>query len=81
VGVKAEGKTAELSLPVPSPEATEDPTNSYSAATAARTGSRGGAEKADPRVLPSAGVRDAIPGMTRRSHVVPEQRMLRGCER
>lgn len=87
VGVKAEGVAAELSLPVSLLEANGEPdelllcNNSRRRRTtpiAAGTGRRG--EKAGPRVLPSAGDGDAIPGTTRRSHVVPEQRMIRGCE-
>jgi hypothetical protein len=38
VGVKAEGVAAELSLPVSLLEATENPTNSYSATTAVAAG-------------------------------------------
>jgi hypothetical protein len=38
VGVKAEGVAADMSLPVSSPEAMEDPTNSYFAATAVAGG-------------------------------------------
>ena len=73
VGVKAEGASTGLGFPVSSPEATQDPKNSYAAATArwrttpiaVRT--RRHCKKADPRV----GDGGATLGMSRRSHVVP----------
>jgi len=37
--------------------------------------------RACPRVLPSAGNRDEIPGMETRRHLVPKRRMTSGCER
>ena len=81
VGIMVEGVAAELSLLVSSLEATEGPTNSYLAETTIAGGrllwlpGRGGrGEKAGPRVLSSGGDGDTTPGMTRRSHVVPDKR-------
>lgn len=87
-GVKAEGVAAGLSLREPSSKVDELLFWSKTRLRTRRTtpiAARAGrlCEKADTRVqvLHSAGDGSAIPGLTRRSNVVPGQRTERGSEK